>query len=80
MVFAGSIPSAASEPSQYPTAIAVEASSVAETVLQILMEAELKSLIGAWRHERIGERSTSRNGCRDRTLDTRPGPPDLRIP
>ena len=36
--------------------------SVAETVLQLLMEADVEGLIGAGRHERSGERNTYRNG------------------
>ena len=47
--------------------------SVAEAVLQMLMEADVDGLIGAGRHERIGERLNYRNGFRDRTLDTRLG-------
>ncbi|WP_037278329.1 IS256 family transposase [Rubellimicrobium mesophilum] len=54
--------------------------SLAETVLQILMEADVEGLIGAGRYERSGERSTWRNGYRDRSLDTRLGPLNLRIP
>ena len=54
--------------------------SLAETVLQILMEADVEGMIGAGRYERSGERSTWRNGYRDRTLDTRLGQLNLRIP
>ncbi|MFW5753009.1 MAG: transposase, partial [Planctomycetota bacterium] len=54
--------------------------SLAEAVLQILMEADVEGQIGAGRYERSGERSTWRNGFRDRTLDTRLGPLHLRIP
>jgi putative transposase len=54
--------------------------SVAEAVLQLLMEADAEGLIGAGRHERSGERTTYRNGYRDRTLDTRLGSLQLRIP
>ncbi|PVX30177.1 IS256 family transposase [Sphingomonas pokkalii] len=54
--------------------------SVAESVLQILMEADVDGLIGASRHERSGERSTWRNGYRDRSLDTRLGTLNLKIP
>lgn len=36
--------------------------SVAESVLQIIMEADVDGLIGAGRHERSGERCTWRNG------------------
>jgi len=54
--------------------------SVAEAVLQILMEADVEGLIGAGRHERTGERLNYRNGYRDRSLDTRLGSISLRIP
>src|SRR5215216_7958216 len=54
--------------------------SVAEAVLQMLMEADVEGLIGAGRHERSPERLTWRNGYRDRTLDTRLGSLQLRIP
>jgi hypothetical protein len=47
--------------------------SVAETVLQMLMEADVEGLIGAGRHERTGERLNYRNGFRDRGLGTRLG-------
>src|ERR671932_2198102 len=53
---------------------------VAEAVLQMLMEADVEGLIGAGRHERTGERLNWRNGFRDRTLDTRLGSLQLRIP
>jgi transposase-like protein len=48
--------------------------SVAEAVLQIIMEADVEGLIGAGRHERSAERTTWRNSYRDRTLETRLGP------
>ena len=54
--------------------------SVAEAVLQMLMEADVEGLIGASRYERSGERLNWRNGYRDRTLDTRLGSMQLRIP
>ncbi len=47
--------------------------SVAEAVVQRLMETDVEGLIGAGRHERTAERATCRNGYRDRTLDTRLG-------
>ena len=47
--------------------------SVAEAVMQLLMETDVDGLIGAGRHERTAERATYRNGYRDRTLDTRLG-------
>ncbi len=40
----------------------------------------MDGLIGAGRHERSGERTIYRNGDRDRTLDTRLGSLQLRIP
>jgi putative transposase len=54
--------------------------TVAEAVLQMLMEADVEGLIGAGRHERSPERLTWRNGYHDRTLDTRLGSLQLRIP
>src|SRR4051812_49547888 len=54
--------------------------SVAETVLQILMETDVEGLIGAGRHERSAERLNYRNGYRDRIFETRLGPLSLRIP
>ena len=54
--------------------------SVAEAVVQLLMETDVEGVIGAARHERSGERTTYRNGYRDRALDTRLGALQLRIP
>jgi putative transposase len=54
--------------------------AVAEAVLQLLMEADVEGLIGAGRHERSAERLNWRNGYRERTLDTRLGALQLRIP
>ena len=54
--------------------------SVAEAVVQLLMETDVEGLIGAGRHERTAERATYRNGYRERTLDTRLGSLQLRIP
>jgi putative transposase len=54
--------------------------TAAEAVLQMLMEADVEGLIGAARHERTGERLNYRNGFRDRSLDTRLGALQLRIP
>jgi hypothetical protein len=51
-----------------------------EGVLQLLMETDVEGLIGAGRYERSGERTTWRNGYRDRTLDTRLGALQLRSP
>jgi putative transposase len=41
--------------------------TVAEAVLQILMEADVEGLIGAGRHERSAERLNYRNGYRERS-------------
>ena len=54
--------------------------SVAEAVVHLLMETDVDGLIGAGRHERTVDRSTYRNGYRDRALDTRLGSLQLRIP
>jgi putative transposase len=54
--------------------------TVAEAVVQLLMDADVEGLIGAGRYERNGERCTWRNGFRDRSLDTRLGQLQLRIP
>ena len=54
--------------------------TVAEAVVQLLMEADVEGMIGAGRHERTVERATYRNGYRDRSLDTRLGALQLRIP
>lgn len=54
--------------------------AVAEAVLQILMESDVEGLIGAGRHERSPERLNYRNGYRERTLDTRLGQLQLRVP
>src|SRR3712207_4412873 len=55
-------------------------SGVAESVLQLLMEADVECLISAGRHERSDARLNSRNGYRKRVLATRLGPLSLRIP
>lgn len=44
------------------------------------MEADVEGLVGAARHERSGDRTTWRNGYRDRSLDTRLGTLNLKIP
>jgi putative transposase len=54
--------------------------AVAEAVLQLLMEADVEGLVGAGRHERSPERLNYRNGYRERTLDTRLGSLQLRLP
>ncbi len=53
--------------------------SLAETVLQILMEADVEGMFCARRDERSGERSTWPNGYRDRSLESRLGQHNLRI-
>jgi len=53
---------------------------VAEAVLQLLMEADVEGLIGASRHERAENRTTWRNGYRERALDTRLGRLNLKVP
>ena len=42
--------------------------AVAESVLQLLMEADVEGLIGAGRHARAADRLNWRNGYRDRSL------------
>src|SRR5574343_299430 len=54
--------------------------AIAESVMQLIMEADVDGLIGAGRPERSGERATWRNGYRDRSLDTRVGTLNLKIP
>jgi putative transposase len=54
--------------------------SLVERVLARLMDYEVSSIAGAGLHERTGERQAYRNGYRERTLDTRLGTLDLRIP
>jgi len=43
------------------------------------MEADVDGLIGAGRHERAENRTTWRNGYRDRSLDTRIGTLNLKV-
>jgi len=52
----------------------------AQPLAQRLIELEATERIGAGRYERTPERSTSRNGYRDRPWETRVGCPDLRMP
>src|ERR1700743_3113680 len=54
--------------------------SVAEAVMQLLMESDVEGMIGAGGHGPPGARQPYRNGYRDRTLDTRLGSLQLRIP
>ena len=39
--------------------------TIAESVLQIIMGADVDGMVGAGRHERSGDRTTWRNGYRD---------------
>jgi putative transposase len=48
--------------------------------LQRLMEMEAEQIVGAGHHERSEERTTHRNGYRDRRLETRLGTMNLKIP
>src|SRR5689334_15672911 len=50
------------------------------TVLQELIEAEATEFVGAARYERSESRVNERNGARPRTLSTKAGDIDLRIP
>jgi len=54
--------------------------ALAESVLQLIMEADVEGLIGAGRYERGEARQTWRNGYRERSLDTRLGTLNLKIP
>ena len=54
--------------------------SLVETVLARLMDFEVTGIAGAGLFERSGQRQAYRNGYRERTLDTRLGTLDLRIP
>lgn len=54
--------------------------TIAGSVLQLIMEADVDGLIGAGRYERGDGRQTWRNGYRDRSLDTRLGTLNLKIP
>lgn len=51
-----------------------------ESVLQLIMEADVDGLIAAGRYERGDSHQTWRNGYRDRSLDTRLGTLNLKIP
>ena len=53
---------------------------MAETALQRLMEYDVENLMGVARHERSPDRQTYRNGFRERSLETRLGTLDLKIP
>ena len=53
---------------------------IAETALQRIMDADVDNIIGAARYERSPERLTYRNGYRERTLETRLGALELKVP
>lgn len=48
--------------------------------LQAILETEMRAHVGAERHERTAERSGYRNGSKPRTLHTRVGTLELRVP
>jgi putative transposase len=50
------------------------------TIVHEVMEAEVSAIAGAGYGERTSERSTHRNGYRDRQWSTRVGDIDLHIP
>jgi putative transposase len=50
------------------------------TILQELVDAEATALIGAERHQRTEDRTTRRNGSRDKTVTTGAGDLTIRIP
>ena len=54
--------------------------AIAESVLQLIMEADVDGLVGAGRYGRGEARQTWRNGYRDRPLDTRLNTLNLKIP
>ncbi len=64
-----------------PQGVTVDFLREAVSILaQRLMELEVAGRIGAERYERSGERSTYRNGYRERPWDTRVGSIGLRVP
>ena len=50
------------------------------TALQRIMDADVDNIIGAAHHERSPERLTYRKGYRERTLETRLGSLELKVP
>jgi putative transposase len=54
--------------------------AMAEMIADFVMEAEVTEKVGAAPHERSEERTTHRNGHRERTLSTKAGDLELRIP
>jgi len=53
---------------------------IVERTLQVVLEEEMTAHLGAGRHERGSGRTGYRNGSRPRTLSTRVGMLDLRVP
>jgi putative transposase len=53
---------------------------MAEMIADFMMEAEATGKVGAEAHERSPERTTYRNGFRDRRWDTRLGTLALKVP
>ncbi|HLI84688.1 MAG TPA: IS256 family transposase [Bryobacteraceae bacterium] len=54
--------------------------AMAEMIADFIMEAEVTAKVGAEPHERSPERTTHRNGFRDRRWDTRLGTMHLKVP
>jgi len=54
--------------------------AMAEMIAGFVMEAEVTAKVGAEPHERSAERTTHRNGFRDRRWDTRLGTLSLKVP
>ena len=54
--------------------------AMAEMIADFVMEAEVTAKIGAEAHQRSAERTTYRNGFRDRRWDTRLGTLALKVP
>lgn len=54
--------------------------TMAQLITDFVMEAEVADKVGAAPHERSEERTTHRNGYRDRRWDTRLGTMNLRVP
>jgi transposase-like protein len=53
---------------------------LAGSTLNRLMDFDAENAIGAARYQRPSDQTICRNGFRDRTLETRVGAPDLKIP
>ncbi len=54
--------------------------AMAEMITDFVMEAEVTAKVGAEPHERSAERTTHRNGYRERRWDTRLGRLGLKVP